>query len=210
MCRAWLLEMAARFPQADLVGFDSTTSNYPHNTFLPPNVKLVQWNAFSELPREHVGIYDIVHLRTLGSAIVDNQVDPLLSNALKMLKPGGYLQWDENDPGRLACHAGDQSITTEHTESMVRMQAVMLRGHSKILQDWLYGLPETLRERGCEVLANDVTDAKPELARATTDNYLLVWQGMGSIPGFELVHSLTLLIDRHCPLGTGDASSSST
>jgi hypothetical protein len=107
------------------------------------------------------------------------------------LKPGGYLQWDENDPSKLACHAGDQSITTEHTESMVKMQAVMLRGHSKILQDWLYGLPETLRERGCEVLANDIMDAKPELARATTDNYLLVWQGMPHRRFAQWVHSNT-------------------
>lgn len=118
-----------------------------------------------------------MHIRTLNSAIVDNNVGPVLDNALKMLKPGGYLQWEENDPSKLACEAADETVSTASTDMMVRLQVVMLKAHSRILQDWLYALPETLRERGCEVVAHEVSEAKRELARATTDNYLLVWQG---------------------------------
>ena len=95
--RAWLLELARLFPsdEIQLDGFDITSSNFPAAGWLPLNMRLHVWNAFSEVPNEFVGVFDVVHIRAMYSCIIDNKVDPLLSNLLKMLKPGGVLQIDE-------------------------------------------------------------------------------------------------------------------
>ena len=42
--------------------------------------------------------YDLVHLRFAASLVRDNNPDTLISNAATMLKPGGWIQWDEFDP----------------------------------------------------------------------------------------------------------------
>ncbi len=112
----------------------------------------------------------------MNSTIISNQVDPLLSNALAMLKPGGYLQWDEMDALRLACHT-PEGVAAETTEQMVRLMAMMMVAQSKLHHDWLYGIEELLEGRGCEVVSHEVLEPKRELMRATTDNYLLVWRG---------------------------------
>ncbi|KAK5171862.1 uncharacterized protein LTR77_003498 [Saxophila tyrrhenica] len=178
---AWLLELTRLFPSQESVqldGFDITSSNFPHAAWLPSNLKLHTWNAFSDLPSEYVEAFDIVHIRALNSTIVNNKVDPMLVNALKMLKPGGYLQWDENDALKLACNVPDESVNADAATTITKMMEVIMKYQTHLHADWLHNMPETLRERGCEIVAHEVTEAKKELARATTDNYLLVWKDL--------------------------------
>ena len=136
----------------------------------------------------------------MNSTIVNNRVDPLLSNALAMLKAGGYLQWDENDAVNMKCNLPDSSVEAPSAETLVRLMSFVSKYQSKLLNDWLLNMPETLRERGCEIVAHEVTEAKKELARATTDNYLLVWKdvirmvpetAMPLPPGMGLPESLS-------------------
>jgi hypothetical protein len=43
-------------------------------------------DAFTpDLPEHLVGVFDIVHVRTMFSAVKDNAVEPLLKNLVKML-----------------------------------------------------------------------------------------------------------------------------
>ena len=146
------------------------------------------WDAYGELPEDYVGVFDVVHLRTLYSTVVGNKVDPLLSNCLKMLKPGGFLQWDESDASTLACFPPNDSVKSDATRSLVRIQDATARTYSKMTPDWLHNLPDTLRERGCEILALEEYAPQERLARGWTDNMLLVWQSLvGLIPeGVEM------------------------
>ena len=47
------------------------------------------------LPSELLGAYDVVHLRLFNTALPDGNLDPVLRVAMEMLKPGGFLQWEE-------------------------------------------------------------------------------------------------------------------
>lgn len=136
------------------------------------------WDAFSEPHSDFIGAFDVVHMRAMTSTIIDNKVDPLLRNALMMLKPGGYLQWEENDQMKLSCNLPDSTLHAEAAQTLVRLQQVLSRGQVKLLPDWLYGMSDTIRKRDCEVIISEAMPPKPELARALTDNYLLVWRGM--------------------------------
>ena len=57
----------------------------------------------------------------------------------------------------------------------------MFSKQNKLFPDWLRDLPTTLTDQGCEVVARDVYQPSKELARAWSDNLLLVWQGVISM-----------------------------
>ncbi len=161
-----------------MVGFDITSSHFTHPAFLPGNVELRTWDAWSPVPEEYIGAFDVVHLRLLVSAVVDNNARPLIDNALAMLRPGGYLQWDENDPANQEYHVPEKGMEAPGARALTTLMRVMTKAHSRILPDWLYGLAQTLREKGCDVLVEGKMEAKRELAKAWTENYLLVFKGM--------------------------------
>jgi hypothetical protein len=86
-CSAWTIELASLLPlSATLSGFDITASNYPAPEWLPSNVSMHVMNAFTlDLPEHLVGVFDVVHIRAIVSAIKGNAVEPLLKNLVKML-----------------------------------------------------------------------------------------------------------------------------
>ncbi|KAF2830345.1 hypothetical protein CC86DRAFT_452793 [Ophiobolus disseminans] len=101
---AWLVSVAADLEKdqkhATLVGLDADSSHFPAAANLPANIKLGILDAFTEdLPAEYVGQYDVVHVRAFSSVVKQGNPGPLIENAYKMLKPGGYLQWDDLDGG---------------------------------------------------------------------------------------------------------------
>lgn len=55
------------------------------------------WNLFNEPPAEFIGYFDVVHVRLVTVVVKNNDPRPVLANLTKLLKPGGYLQWDETD-----------------------------------------------------------------------------------------------------------------
>lgn len=175
-----MLETAKQFQssQVDLLGLDITASNFPNAAWLPDNVKFQVWDAYSELPTELEGTFDVVHLRALYSTVSGNNVDPLLSNCLQMLKPGGYLQWDESDASTLTCFTPNASVKVDACKQIVAVQDFSARMFTKMLPDWLHNLKSTLEERECEIVAHDEFDPDKRLARAWTDNMLLVWRSM--------------------------------
>ncbi|KAL1590557.1 hypothetical protein WHR41_00607 [Cladosporium halotolerans] len=94
----WLLEAAEEYPNADgLDGLDIALHQAPPKHLLPRNVQFKHLDLHQEIPAEFVGQYDLVHARFLLGLVRNNDPVPLLQNLLKLLKPGGYLQWNEVD-----------------------------------------------------------------------------------------------------------------
>lgn len=94
----WLLDLADQLPQsAHLDGIDISFSQCPPAEWLPKNVTLRQADVFSSVPEDMVEKYDIIHIRHFVCVVKANDPAPLLQNLLRMLKPGGWLQWDEWD-----------------------------------------------------------------------------------------------------------------
>ncbi|KAL3456694.1 S-adenosyl-L-methionine-dependent methyltransferase [Aspergillus heterothallicus] len=95
----WLLELASQLPPTvRLHGFDISDRLFPHDSLLPSNVKLGVMDSLSEAPTQLVGEYDVVHLRLWCCVVTGGDPSRLIRGALALLKPGGYLQWDEADP----------------------------------------------------------------------------------------------------------------
>ncbi|KAJ0375158.1 hypothetical protein COL922a_014199 [Colletotrichum nupharicola] len=55
-------------------------------------------DSFGDVPEELVGKYDVVHLRLWCCVVTGGNPSKLIQGAMRLLKPGGYLQWDESDP----------------------------------------------------------------------------------------------------------------
>lgn len=95
-----------------------------------------------------------------------------------MLKPGGYLQWDESDGSTMECFTPNDSVKADACKQIIAMQDFAAKNFTQMTPDWLHTLSSTLEERGCEVEAHDEYEPDRRLARAWTDNMMLVFRSM--------------------------------
>ncbi|KAJ2984142.1 hypothetical protein NUW58_g6132 [Xylaria curta] len=86
----WPLEMAARYPQANILGID--ISRIQKTTAVPPNVKFAIDNVENPWPIS-AGSIDFLHIRGLAGGVTD--WPSLFKQAYEKLKPGGLLEWSE-------------------------------------------------------------------------------------------------------------------
>ncbi|KAL4807459.1 LaeA-like methyltransferase [Aspergillus unguis] len=95
----WLKDLAASLDrpvdQAYYHGFDISAAQFP--TDEPANMRFSVHDITKPFPDEHLGRYDLVHVRLLVAAIEEPDYRLAIDNLAAMLKPGGYLQWEEID-----------------------------------------------------------------------------------------------------------------
>lgn len=84
-----MLDASRELPKATFDGFDISSSSFPAEEWRPSNFNYHVWNAFEDLSETFIGAFDVVHVRTIYTAVVNNKVEPLVDNLIKMLKPGG-------------------------------------------------------------------------------------------------------------------------
>lgn len=84
-------------PSTELDGLDISFNQCPPREWLPRNVNLKLADVFRPPPEDLIGKYDIIHIRHFVCVVKNNDPTPLLQNLLRMLKPGGWIQWDEWD-----------------------------------------------------------------------------------------------------------------
>ena len=82
---------------AQLDGLDISFNQCPPQQWLPKNVRLRNVDIFAEIPPNFVERYDVVHVRHFVCVLKGDDPTPMLYNLLRLLKPGGWLQWDEWD-----------------------------------------------------------------------------------------------------------------
>ncbi|PYH44435.1 class I SAM-dependent methyltransferase [Aspergillus saccharolyticus JOP 1030-1] len=94
----WLLDLAKHLPPtAELHGFDISSAHFPTPRELPANVVLDTWDALGPVPEHLHGQYDLVHCRGMMLYIQGGDPSRLLANLALLLKPRGWLQWEELD-----------------------------------------------------------------------------------------------------------------
>ncbi|KAI1824983.1 S-adenosyl-L-methionine-dependent methyltransferase [Xylaria intraflava] len=86
----WALEMAARYPQAEILGID--ISRIQKTTAIPPNVKFAINNVEHPWPTPADSI-DFLHIRGLSGGVRDWPA--VFKQAYEKLKPGGLFEWTE-------------------------------------------------------------------------------------------------------------------
>lgn len=170
----WLIDVARSLPNTvQFQGLDIDISQCPPKQWLPSNMKTRAWDMFQEVPKDLVGQFDIVHVRLLGLVIKDNNSLPAIASLHKLLKPGGYLQWDEMADASSYVASVDSTIKTDGVEAL-RKYMNSPKGNEKGLDNWRSGLPDNLNQNG--FVKAKLHTYKPELSLAKfwNDNFLLV------------------------------------
>ncbi|KAJ5372013.1 hypothetical protein N7517_004019 [Penicillium concentricum] len=75
-------------------GFDISADQFPEK---PGNIQFSVQDITLPFPKEHWNRYDIVHVRLLIGALEESEYKTAVSNLSTILKPGGFIQWEEVD-----------------------------------------------------------------------------------------------------------------
>ncbi|KAF2766339.1 S-adenosyl-L-methionine-dependent methyltransferase, partial [Teratosphaeria nubilosa] len=92
----WLLELASTLPQTHtFTGLDLSPAQFPATP--PPNFTFLTMNVLEPPPSELQGKFDLVNMRLLICGLKHPDWKTAARHVLRLLKPGGYLQWTEGD-----------------------------------------------------------------------------------------------------------------
>jgi len=172
----WLVDLARSVPaSAQLDGFDLSTAHYPPKQFLPQNVNLQVGDALAPVPDHLVGIYDVVHVARIVLFVQNENPMPLIQNFMMMLKPGGYLHWDEVDRESMRAECADPSMPHPHYDelSAAGRQLLSARG---ISSKWVSDMKNIFTKEGLQVLDSKRLPISDSMAKPWTDMQLMANQ----------------------------------
>lgn len=92
----WLLDLARKVhPTTKLDGFDINLLQGPPAPWLPLAISVSKLDLFQDVPDHLVGRYDIVHVSLVVCFVDDNHIGDIVHRLVKLLKPGGHIEWLE-------------------------------------------------------------------------------------------------------------------
>ncbi|KXJ86604.1 hypothetical protein Micbo1qcDRAFT_219220 [Microdochium bolleyi] len=164
-----------------LDGFDVNPVNFPPAHTLPAaaadgNIRLRTLNVLEDHP-ELEGVYDVVHLRAWCSIVTKNDPSHTIAVAMRMLKPGGYIQWEETRVDKQTCSAGPDAAPASAvaTETIIK---IISAGGAALGNTYTFlgSLGEHLSKGGfTEVTSKEYAKRGVDL-KAWTEDYLMVWE----------------------------------
>lgn len=158
----WLLDVRdLTAPSARLEGLDISFDAAPPLETLPSNVKFRHWDVNEDVPRDLVGVFDIVHVRFLSCVLFSDQVPAAVERLFKMLKPGGYIQWGEPDFESIQI---DKTRPENETKGLSELLQVFAVQDLRTKPTWLTSLPAAFSAAGFVQVEVDRKDAPPHLA----------------------------------------------
>ncbi|KAF5573230.1 Methyltransferase domain-containing protein [Fusarium pseudocircinatum] len=92
----WLQEISREMPKlAQLHGYDIDGSKFPVADSVSPNVTFRLHDALLPFHKELHAKYDVVHVRLLYLALKKEDWAVVAANIRTILKPGGWIHWEE-------------------------------------------------------------------------------------------------------------------
>ncbi|KAK7723476.1 hypothetical protein SLS63_008889 [Diaporthe eres] len=170
----WLLDARDLVaPSARLEGFDISLDGVPPADTLPSNVKFSHWDLKEDLPEDLVGVFDIVHLRSLSFVLLNDQVPAAVQRLFKMLKPGGFIQWGEPDFESIRTDKARPEIKTEGLTELHELFSIQ---DPRARPTWLTGLPATLSAAGFVQVEVHKNDPPPHMAFVLHECGLMMYE----------------------------------
>ena len=170
----WLTHVAREHPTAELYGFDISLAQAPPKQWLPANVTLETWNVFHDVPESLLERFDVVHVRLLCLVVESSDPRPILRNLKRLLKPGGYLQWDELNFPDSCVKTADPSTQTPALHEL--LDTIRSQGRTF----WALRLAEIATDEGFEDATLYHYDDKRDLAKANNESCFLVMEEFAS------------------------------
>ena len=164
----WALDVAAEHPTAQLHGYDVDTTQAPAPEWLPANLRISMWDLFQDPPLEALGTYDLVHVRLLVLLLSGLDPIPVIRRLASLLKPGGWLQWEDIDCTRMQVKRVSPGMQAPSLDAIIDMSRAGGR------HDWVVRLPEMLAAEGLVDAALDKHGDPDELGRALNDHLMMV------------------------------------
>ncbi|KAJ5117035.1 hypothetical protein N7456_001383 [Penicillium angulare] len=161
----WLTDLSHQLPSGvRLDGLDISIESVPPKQWLPANVTFRQWDIHSDIPQDLVGVYDIIHISLLIFVIKNENVPAVMGRLLKLLKPGGYLQWLETDASsfRIQKASPDNKI-----EALTKLINLLSSSDNTVF-----------RENGFTGVQYDARNPLPEMVMPLHECNLLVHENM--------------------------------
>ncbi|EAW21020.1 class I SAM-dependent methyltransferase [Aspergillus fischeri NRRL 181] len=191
----WILDLLRQLPNAKLHGFDISSEQYPAPGFLPPNVSLSKLDILGEIPEEYREKFDVVHARLLVQVVNQAGSDPVpvIQNMMKLLKPGGYLQWEEpnDDASKRPIVKADSANSSENAEKL--LQRLDARFRAATPASWSVALAETFKEQGLQNVVREEFSTDTYLLLLDQTNYLGLFGELISKLEGDLKEELTKL-----------------
>ncbi|KAF2762993.1 hypothetical protein EJ05DRAFT_506638 [Pseudovirgaria hyperparasitica] len=181
---AWLLETYRSLPanireNVLFEGIDIAHDYLPMGDDIPSTFKFSEWDVYTEPPAELIGQFDIVHIRLFVIVVRDNDPCTMIRNAVRLLKPGGYLQWDELEPNTTIVRAPTPGMSTESAQAWI---TAMLKGMCMSFKtdlNWCSTLASYFEKCGLEPVADVHRECPPEFRRLMTTNALSALENVG-------------------------------
>ncbi len=143
----WPLSLLHQYPNARITASDISLSQIPFREWLPPGLEVREWDIYTSIPNHWVEYFDVVHIRLALLAVKSNDTHTVLRNAWEMLRPGGWMQWDELDPeGAITVFPKGTSVEGEDVRRFHRMQELTDFARLK----WVRGLEQAFEDVGFE------------------------------------------------------------
>ncbi|KAH2184249.1 hypothetical protein KXW61_001225 [Aspergillus fumigatus] len=191
----WILDLLRQLPNAKFHGFDISSEQYPAPGFLPHNVSLSKLDILGEIPEEYREKFDVVHARLLVQVVNQAGSDPVpvIRNMMKLLKPGGYLQWEEpnDDASKRPIVKADPANSSENAEKL--LQRLDARFRAATPASWSVALAETFKEQGLQNVVREEFSTDTYLLLLDQTNYLGLFGELISKLDGDLKEELTQL-----------------
>lgn len=150
----WTLKVASNPYQC--CGLDMSSGQFPK---LPPaNCTFGTLNILNEIPQEMQNRFDVVHMRLLVVGLTGDDWHTAAANALKMLKPGGWLQWCESNFETLNALQAESGASTRSMRALFHTLMSEARNHGKFSGD-VERLFETVQAAGCQQCSEDIVSS---------------------------------------------------
>ena len=142
--------MAKRLPNIHMDGFTIDNSLVPPPSGLPPGVTIHKVEGYtSNFVKSGQPTYDVIRICNLAANVQKNDPGSVVKNAMAMLKPGGYIEWDELDTARYSL------VKTDLTNPPSQLQTLLkqIHHHFDMLspRGWIDSLPDILGRYGLQV-----------------------------------------------------------
>lgn len=122
-------------------GFDKSLEQCPAAELLPKACSVRRLDVLQDLPADLNGEYDVINVRLIQGGLGDDPV-PALRNFIAMLKPGGYLQWQEIDLRGLVVATAKAGLNQSVMEELLKEVYAFEFGR------WVPRLAKTCAESG--------------------------------------------------------------
>ncbi|MCJ1382989.1 hypothetical protein MMC17_006102 [Xylographa soralifera] len=182
----WINEVAqllnSNSRTSNCIGFDVSAEQFSPAVTRAAGVELEVHDVLEPFAEKFRGKFDLVNVRYLAYGMLEKSLLSVIKNLSELLRPGGYLQWQEVDIIDCWTHPSTESAR----------EAISLIGAEKTERGIVLSLPSALVKAMLAVSTNLIEDGKLNTLNWNSDD-LRVW----SLDTVSTVHHDDAFVHEH-------------